>query len=88
MVGAQIEFDFSEEWNGLVKTAVFRCSGTKDVLLSESGVTVVPHEILAVPGMDVEVGIHGVREDGTTWPSPTSYCKIGVVDAGADPSGD
>lgn len=88
MAGAPIEFDFSEEWNGLTKIAVFRCDGARDVLLSESGEAIVPHEILTVPGMDVEVGVHAIREDGTTWPSPTTYCKIGRVKAGADPSGD
>lgn len=88
MAGAPIEFDFSEEWNGLTKIAVFRCDGARDVLLSESGEVIVPHEILTVPGMDVEVGVHAIREDGTTWPSPTTYCKIGRVKAGADPAGD
>lgn len=88
MAGAPIEFDFSEEWNGLTKIAVFRCDGARDVLLSESGEAIVPHEILTVPGMDVEVGVHAIREDGTTWPSPTTYCKIGRVKAGADPTGD
>lgn len=88
MSGAPIEFDFSSEWDGLGKTAVFTCDGTKDVILDAEGKAVVPHEILTTPGMDVVVGVYAVREDGTTWPAPTPLCRIGRVEAGADPSGD
>jgi hypothetical protein len=88
MVGAPIEFDFSEEWNGLGKTAVFRCDGERDVILGADKMYVVPHEILTTPGMDVEVGVYAVKEDGTTWPSPTPFCRIGRLEEGADPSGD
>lgn len=88
MAGAPIEFDFSSEWDGLGKTAVFRCDGSKDMIIGADGKTTVPTEILTTPGMDVEVGVYAVKEDGTTWPAPTTYCKIGRVGEGADPSGD
>jgi hypothetical protein len=88
MVGAPVEFDFSGEWDGLGKIAVFTCDGTRDVILDTEGKAVVPHEILTTPGMDVEVGVYAVREDGTTWPAPTPVCRIGRVKTGADPSGD
>ena len=88
MAGAPVEFDFSSEWDGLGKTAVFRCDGAKDQILGADGKTTVPPEILTTPGMDVEVGVYAVKEDGTTWPAPTTYCKIGRVGEGADPSGD
>lgn len=88
MVGAPVEFDFSSEWDGLGKIAVFTCDGTRDVILDAEGKAVVPHEILTTPGMDVEVGVYAVREDGTTWPAPTPVCRIGRVKTGADPSGD
>ena len=90
MVGAEVEFDFSEEWDGLGKLAVFRSDGSRDVIVDENGVAVVPHEILTTPGMDVEVGVYAVREDGTTLPAPTPFCKLtrnGIAE-GADPSGD
>ena len=88
MAGAPVEFDFSSEWDGLAKTAVFRCGGERDMIIGADGKTTVPHEILTTPGMDVEVGVYAVKEDGTTWPAPTTYCKIGRVGEGADPSGD
>lgn len=88
MAGAPIEFDFSSEWDGLGKTAVFRCDGERDMIIGADGKTTVPYEILTTPGMDVEVGVYAVKEDGTTWPAPTTYCKIGRVGEGADPSVD
>lgn len=88
MVGAPVEFDFSSEWDGLGKIAVFRCDGERDMIVSADGKTTVPHEILTTPGMDVEVGVYAVKADGTTWPAPTTYCNIGTVKEGADPSGD
>lgn len=46
MVGKKVSFDFSAEWDGLVKTAVFEGSGvTKDVTLS-GDTAVIPHECL------------------------------------------
>ena len=88
MVGTPVEFDFSSEWDGLGKIAVFRCDGERDMIIGADGKTTVPHEILTTPGMDVEVGVYSVKADGTTWPAPTTYCKIGTVKEGADPSGD
>lgn len=88
MIGAPVQFTFSEEWDGLGKTAVFTGSESRDVIVDGNGMAVVPWEILAVPGLDVEVGVYAVRDDGTTWPAPTPMCKIGTVADGADPYGD
>ncbi len=88
MSGAPVQFTFSEEWDGLGKTAVFRCDGSKDVIVGADGTATVPHEILTTPGLTVEVGVYTQKEDGTTWPSPTPMCEIGIVREGADPTGD
>lgn len=88
MAGAPIAFEFSPEWDGLTKVAVFTSDGSKDVILDESGETTVPPEILTTPGMDVTVAVFARRENGTTWPSPSLVCRIGRVKFGADPSGD
>ena len=85
MVGKQVSFDFSAEWDGLVKTAVFEGSGvTKDVTLS-GDTAVIPHECLTAPGGMLRVGVFGT--DGTTQ-TPTVYTDIGQIEQGADPSGD
>lgn len=85
MVGKTVSFDFSAEWDGLVKTAVFEGSGvTKDVTLS-GDTAVIPHECLTVPGGMLRVGVFGT--DGTTQ-TPTVYTDIGQIEQGADPSGE
>ena len=87
MSGAVVEFEFSEEWARLNKTAVFEADGVRTVQI-DGGKAVVPHEILTTAGMDVRVGVYTQREDGTTWPSPTPMCKIGQLRGGAKPDGD
>ena len=85
MVGKKVSFDFSAEWDGLVKTAVFEGSGiTKDVTLS-GDTAVIPHECLTAPGGMLRVGVFGT--DGTIQ-TPTVYTDIGQIEQGADPSGD
>ena len=85
MIGKTVSFDFSAEWDGLVKTAVFEGSGVKkDVTLSGDS-AVIPHECLTVPGGMLRVGVFGT--DGTTQ-TPTVYTDIGQIEQGADPSGD
>lgn len=87
MSGAVVEFEFSEEWAQLNKTAVFESDGSRIVQIA-GGKATVPHEILTTPGMDVLVGVYTQREDGTTWPSPTPMCKIAQLKGGAKPDGD
>ena len=85
MVGKKVSFDFSAEWDGLVKTAVFEGSGVKkDVALSGNAAE-IPHECLTVPGGMLRVGVFGT--DGTIQ-TPTVYTDIGQIEQGADPSGD
>ena len=85
MVGKKVSFDFSADWDGLVKTAVFEGSGAaKDVVLTGDAAE-IPHECLTVPGGMLRVGVFGT--DGTIQ-TPTVYTDIGQIDQGADPSGD
>ena len=85
MVGKKVSFDFSADWDGLVKTAVFEGSGAaKDVVLTGDAAE-IPHECLTVPGGMLRVGVFGT--DGTVQ-TPTVYTDIGQIEQGADPSGD
>lgn len=84
-----VEFVFSDEWDGLTKTAVFSNGKTTvDVLAANwDGNTVpVPHEVLAVPGRHARVGVYGADESGVVL--PTVWVSLGKVQPGADPSGD
>ena len=85
MVGKKVSFDFSADWDGLVKTAVFEGSGAaKDVVLTGDAAE-IPHECLTVPGGMLRVGVFGT--DGTVQ-TPTIYADIGQIERGADPSGE
>lgn len=84
-----VEFVFSDDWDGLTKTAVFSNGKTTvDVLAANwDGDTVpIPHEVLAVPGRHARVGVYGADESGVVL--PTVWVSLGKVQPGADPSGD
>lgn len=84
-----VEFVFSDDWDGLTKTAVFSNGKTTVDVLAASwdGDTVpVPHEVLAVPGRHARVGVYGADESGVVL--PTVWVSLGKVQPGADPSGD
>ena len=84
-----VEFVFSDEWDGLTKTAVFTNGKTTVDVLAASwdGDTVpVPHEVLAVPGRHARVGVYGANKSGVIL--PTVWVSLGKVQPGADPSGD
>lgn len=87
MVGARVQFTFNSSWDGLSKTAVFRCMDiTKDVLSIDSEVT-IPHEVLVRSGSPLYAGVYGTNADGTEV-IPTVWATVGIVYSGADPSGD
>lgn len=85
-VGLPVGFTFDESWDGLHKTAVFRVSGrTMDQInITEEG-TVVPWELLENPGCRLWIGVYGTND---TLQIPTVWADVGVIQPGADPSGD
>lgn len=90
MVGPQVKFVFSNEWNGLNKTAVFRAGDvTIDVLDSQwnGNICTIPNECLATSGNTITVGIYGCNNDGDLI-IPTVYARVGTVRVGANPYGD
>ena len=84
-----VRFAFSQDWDGLTKTAVFS-NGRKtvDVLQSswQDNTISIPHEVLAEAGRTVRVGVYGTNADGVAL--PTIWVTLGKVRDGADPSGD
>lgn len=84
-----VEFVFSDDWDGLMKTAVFSSGRTTvDVLESawDGNKVVVPHEILADAGPIARVGVYGANADGLIL--PTVWVTLGKVMPAAEPSGD
>lgn len=85
----QLELEFTEDWSGLRKTAVFTNGRTTvDVLEAQwSGRTVnVAPEVLAVAGRYAKVGVYGSNEDGVVL--PTVWVTLGKVCPAAEPAGD
>lgn len=86
MVGAKIAFQFSEEWNGLTKTAVFRTDHLQKDVLNVTNVCTIPHECLEKAGERLVVGVYGTN--GNDIVIPTIYVSLGRIKQGADPIGD
>ncbi len=82
----ELVFTFSEEWQGLQKTAVFS-NGTHSVDVPEAqweeNVCPIPQQVLAEAGKTVMVGLYGT--DGLTQILPTIWCVLGRVEPGAAP---
>ena len=90
-VGARIKFSFSSEWAGLSKTAVFTNGDTTIDVLNVADEITIPHEVLAISGKKLKVGVYGFTVDdhgNIEIAIPTVYAELGKVVKGADPSGD
>lgn len=75
-------FEFSADWEGLERMAVFRCGGrSAAILLDESGECAVPWEVLSKPGYLLEAGVYGTRGGETVL--PTVWANLGMVLTGA-----
>lgn len=78
-----VKFEFSPEWTGLEKTAVFK-SGTTSIpiLLDDTEECTIPWEVLTEHGVQVEAGVYGTL--GGDIVLPTIWCSLGTVMQGAE----
>ena len=84
-VGASgICFEFSPEWDGMTRTAVFK-AGTvsRSVLLDGGNACVIPWEVLERPNVKLEAGVCGARGESVVF--PTIWAGLGTVLEGATP---
>lgn len=80
----QVRFRFSEDWEGLSRTACFRAGKEHvSVLLDESGQCAVPWETLWAPGVTLLAGVYGARDGEVVL--PTVWAELGTVLAGVKP---
>lgn len=87
LVGGTVTVEYSDpQWGGLTKTAVFKGNCVKDVVTNECVIR-IPHETVAVPGENLQVGFYGTDSNGTLV-IPTLWADLGVIQAAADPSDD
>lgn len=81
------EFEFSADWEGLTRTAVFQCGGTsKSVLLGADGQCAIPWEVLSSHGRPLMAGVCGTR--GGEVVLPTVWASLGTILEGAAPAGE
>lgn len=74
----QVRFWFSEDWDDLAKTAVFKAGKESyDILLNDTGVCVVPWETTMTPYQSLKVGIYGTKDDEIIL--PTVWADLGII---------
>lgn len=73
----EVRFEFSPDWQGLTRKAVFRGSGkTLTVLLDDSGECAVPWEALTDHGGTLMAGVFGARDETAL---PTVWANLGTI---------
>lgn len=90
MVGAEVEFLFSDEWKPLIKTAVFIAGDEKRVVFEaewRDNICTIPHECLAKPDVHLLAGVYGTNSGGSLV-IPTVYADLGIIWPGADTEGE
>lgn len=78
-----VRFEFSEDWEGLTRKAVFRAGReSRTVLLDENGSCTVPWEVLNTycPNTALLAGVYGSR---TNTALPTVWASLGKILEGA-----
>lgn len=84
----EARFGFSEDWEGLSRTAVFQAAGTlAEVLLGPEGACVVPWEVLQKPGYGLKAGVYGKNAAGETV-LPTVWASLGTILEGVPAGGE
>ena len=73
-----VRFEFSPDWDGLSRTAVFQADGEPArMLLDERGACGIPREVLVKPGVRLRTGVYGVQ--GGEIVLPTIWADLGEI---------
>ncbi len=81
-----VRFEFSPDWEGLTRTAVFRAGAvSRSVLLDDTGECAIPWEVLEKPAR-LKAGVYG--KSGEDVVLPTIWANLGVIQEGAAPGED
>lgn len=79
-------FEFSPDWQGFTKKAVFRAGYvSKTVLLDETGECTIPWEVLEKSGFILYAGVFGAQEDAAL---PTVWGNLGQILRGVPGNGE
>lgn len=87
LIGGYIRIEYTDPlWDSLKKTVVFRGNVIRDVVTSETTVT-IPAETVAQPGYLLRVGFYGTGANSVQ-AIPTFWADLGMIFDATDPSGD
>ena len=86
-VGLPVKFTFTDEWDGLTRTAKFRHGETVAEVELAADTSTVPATVLADPGGDLWIGVYGSDASGNI-AIPTVWGKVGHIFDGVTPAGD
>lgn len=80
----EVRFQFSGDWDGLSRTAVFRAGHeVRSVPLDGGNTCAIPWEVLAEPGYQLKAGVYGTQ--GGALVLPTVWESLGTILEGAAP---
>lgn len=85
-VGLPVEFEFSEEWADLEKTAVFEAGCISRIAENIDTETTVHPDVLSKANEMLSIGVYGTNKDGTI-AIPTTWADVCVIDHGVDIDG-
>lgn len=77
----QLRFEFSPEWEGLEKTAIFQTGYAESTAALAGGACTIPPEVLKAPGYFLMAGVCGKM--GEELVMPTVWADLGVIREGA-----
>lgn len=86
MVGKEVQLEFSEDWDGLRKVAVFEAGGKSCTVVDVEETETIPAEVLSESLRRLYVGVYGLSEDGEIV-IPTVYATGPFIHIGTSSSG-
>lgn len=87
IVGASVQVSFTDPvWHNLIKTVVFRGKETR-IAEFDGAVAVIPHEVVAEPGVTLYFGIFGHDPDSDLQ-IPLIEVRLGTTEAATDANAD
>ena len=87
IVGASVQVSFTDPvWHNLIKTVVFRAKETR-IAEFDGAVAVIPHEVVAEPGVTLYFGIFGHDPDSDLQ-IPLIEVRLGITEAATDANAD